>query len=253
MKLFLAGDSTCQAYGPDMAPQQGWGGVFYKYFRGAKSTVIVELTHEKPKAIAYQLPAITIENWSASARSSRSYIEEGRLEMFRERMEVGDYLFVQFAHNDSKADMPEKYVPPEDYPEWLERFRVAAADRGAIPVFLSSIAKRNAEEFPDGHFHYSFDDYRDQMMRFCHDTDSIFIDFGEQTMEYCEKSGLEATKGIYLHVNPGEYPYSSHSMGKIDNVHLNGNGAYIYAGILARLLKDNPDERLCKLDMILEL
>lgn len=247
MKLFLVGDSTCQAYGPDMAPQQGWGGVFYRYFKGSDQAIISELTHEKPKAVSCELPEVTIENWSASARSSRSYIEEGRLDFFKDRMHSGDYMFVQFAHNDSKKDMPEKYVAPDDYPKWLEIYRKMAIEHDAIPIFLSSITKRNAEDFPDRHFHYSFVEYREEMIAFCHDTNSIFIDFGNETVKYCETAGLEKTKLIYLHVRPGEYPYSSHSGGKIDNVHLNENGALIYAGILVDCLRSCTDPRLKKI------
>ena len=240
MKIFLVGDSTCQSYGPDMAPQQGWGGAFYKYFQGSASAKIEEITHEKPKAMSYVLPQVTIENWGASARSSRTYIEEGRLDMLRKRIQKGDYVLIQFAHNDAKEDMPEKYVSVKDYPGWLDVYRQTVLEREGTPVFLSSIAKRNAEEFPDRKVHYSFMEYREAMMDFCRKTHSAFVDFGMATADYCNLIGVEASKSLYLHVEPGLYKGSMHSTGKKDDIHLNENGAFIYAGILVHLLERDP-------------
>ena len=251
MKLLLIGDSTCQTYGPDMAPQQGWGGEIYRYFEGHESVRIEEITHEKPKAVRYVLPDITVENWGASARSSRTYIEEGRLAMVEKDMAEGDFVFIQFGHNDIKSDMPEKYVSADDYPGYLEQYYDAALRHGACPVFLSPIAKRNAEDYPDGHFHYDFSAYRDRMSEFCGKTGALFIDFGAETMKYCEKAGIGATRKIYLHVCPGDYPESMHVVGKSDNVHLNAEGAYVFAGILASLLRSCTDERIYPLSGLL--
>ena len=240
MKIFLIGDSTCQSYGPDMAPQQGWGGAFYKYFQSSDCAKIEEITHEKPKAMSYILPQVTIENWGASARSSRTYIEEGRLNMLSERIQKGDYVLIQFAHNDSKKDMPEKYVSVEEYAGWLDIYRQTVLDRGGVPIFLSSIAKRNAEEFTDGKVHYSFMGYRASMMDFCQKTHSAFVDFGMATADYCNLIGQEASRSLYLHVEPGLYKDSTHYIGKKDNIHLNENGAFVYAGILVHLLQQSP-------------
>lgn len=247
MKIFLIGDSTCQTYGDDMAPQQGWGREFYRYFKSNDQVKISELTHEKPKAIQYEMPLVTIENWAASARSSRSYIEEGRLDLLSSRIGRDDYVFIQFSHNDAHDDSPDRYVAPGDFCKWLSIYHDRAVEHGAVPVFLSAITKRNADTWGDGQFHYPFDDYRSEMQRMCRLTDSPFIDFGEGTLKYCREKGSEEMKKIYLYVNPGDYPESTHCIGKKDDIHLNYNGAYTYAGILVNMIKQSEDPKLNRL------
>jgi hypothetical protein len=92
--LFVVGDSTASNYESKVAPREGWGQRF----------------HEQLAAAA---PARVI-NVAQSGRSSRSFINEGWFQQVKQRLKAGDYLFIQFGHNDEKCGGSNPPVPRDD-------------------------------------------------------------------------------------------------------------------------------------------
>ena len=121
-RVFIAGDSTAAEYGPERAPRNGWG----QHLQGFLD----------PELFA-------VHNHAIGGRSSRSFIEEGRLQPIIEQLRTGDVLLIQFGHNDAKYEDPRRYNEPEQaYPHWLMRYVAAARERGATPILLTPVSRR---------------------------------------------------------------------------------------------------------------
>ncbi|MBP5332196.1 MAG: hypothetical protein J6Y89_10140, partial [Lachnospiraceae bacterium] len=144
--LFLASDSTVQSYDRFHYPQAGWGQVFYRFFNDG------HLTEEQmspdmmyPQNHIYETPGVNIENRSIGARSSRSFLNEGKWDMLRARTAPGDFCFIQWGHNDATAVRPNGYVAPADFAWWLKKYTRSCRARGVVPVLVTPIARRNCD------------------------------------------------------------------------------------------------------------
>ncbi|MFD6339967.1 GDSL-type esterase/lipase family protein [Streptomyces sp. NPDC060210] len=118
----MAGDSTAQTYNSGYYPQAGWGQTLPGFFTSN----------------------ITVANRAIGGRSSRSFIEQGRLAAIHDVIKPGDYLFVQFGHNDATTGNPERYTSPADYKEYLrDDYIRATRSRGATPVVVTPVSRRS--------------------------------------------------------------------------------------------------------------
>jgi lysophospholipase L1-like esterase len=119
--VFIVGDSTVSSYPSNFAPLAGWGQFIGRYFA----------------------PEITIKNAAIAGRSSKSFINEGRLDKVAKEIKAGDYLLIQFGHNDENKDKPERYADADTtYKECLKKFIDAARQRGAMPVLITPVEQR---------------------------------------------------------------------------------------------------------------
>jgi lysophospholipase L1-like esterase/mannose-6-phosphate isomerase-like protein (cupin superfamily) len=120
-RIFIAGDSTAAAYGPERAPQAGWGQALQSYLD----------------------PAVwEVRNHAKGGRSTRSFIDEKRLDAIAAELQRGDVLLIQFGHNDAKFEDPTRYTDPATaYPQFLMRYVQLARDKGATPVLITPVAR----------------------------------------------------------------------------------------------------------------
>ena len=172
--IYLAGDSTVQSYKTPVKPITGWGQMLHTYFKETEQKMNQDgcdwMGYGKKSAsdfdqsIIYETDGLFIDNRAMAGRSSRSYFDEGRLDDLKKAIKSGDYLFMQFAHNDANKEKEERYVTPEQYEEYLLRYINAAKERGAQPVLVTAIAMRDCDDTPDGKFSVSFPEYRDKML-----------------------------------------------------------------------------------------
>ena len=249
--LFLASDSTVQTYDPYYYPQTGWGEVLYKFFRG--SDFVREYRPEGStysQCRTYELPDIRIENRSIGGRSSRSFILEGKLAELLSRATVGDYIMIQFGHNDCTKARPNRYVSPDDYEIWVRRYLRAAYSRGIMPILVTPVMQRNCGE--SGEFTPSFPEFDEKLKGLALDFETPLIDLGGASLEICRALGAEACKKLYLWAEPGEYE-GAYEKGVSDNTHLSRTGALVYAGEVARMLSELQDKRLEKLSALIDL
>lgn len=241
--IYLAADSTVQTFQKKDAPQMGWGQKLYESFKGSEEC---RVSHPQATAFAqvtrYDLPGLSIDNRAMAGRSSRSFRDEGRLEDIDAVICPGDFMFVQFAHNDANKGKEERYIPVEQYGESLKMYVDVCRKHGAQCVLVTAIAMRNCEEHPEGKFTYSFPEYREAMIRFAGEAGVPLLDLGKRTTEYCQRLGSEGTKDLFLWVKPGEYPEGSHRDGKEDNAHLKEQGAAVFAGLLADLIREYAED-----------
>lgn len=242
--LFLISDSTVQSYGKRSRPQTGWGQVLYQFFRGAGQCQVHPVEGcGYSVAKAYELPGIVIENRAIAGRSARSFYDEGKLDQAMEQLCPGDYMFVQFAHNDDNALRPNRYIAPEEFPRFLQRYVDACARREAQCVLVTPVTMMVQGE--DGRFRIAFNNYREKMMELAREQGVPLLDLGGRSTAYLNEIGMEGSKSIYLWAEAGEYPDSSYAAGVSDRAHLQEYGAKVYANMVVELMMEyRADDRL---------
>lgn len=232
--LWLAGDSTMQSYQPEAAPQAGWGEKLAETAKTAICTITRRENCAFAQEVRYTLPGLVIDNCAMAGRSSRTFREEGRLADIAANIRAGDYLLVQFAHNDAYREKPERFVPPEAFGASLQHYLDAAQAAGATCIFVTPVAMRVFDE--TGVCHPSFAAYRQAMLEFAAQTDTPSIDLGAATAALCTAAGAAHCKKLYLYTETTQ-----------DDAHLQGFGAQQFAAAFARLLHKTTDPRLAVL------
>ncbi|RIX59517.1 hypothetical protein D3P08_05065 [Paenibacillus nanensis] len=211
--IYMAGDSTMQSYSEMQAPQQGWGQQFGRYFANG----------------------VVVRNHSIGGRSSKSFMVDGRLDTILREIKPGDFFFISFGHNDASAGIPERYASPEDYKTYLARYVNGARQRGAEPVLLTPVGRRDFNLITQ-EFNVSFPEYVEAAKQVAEALDVQLIDLSRLSIAHYNKVGLAATEDIFLYANPGEYP--KYPNGVNDNTHFSGYGAQVIAGLVAGAVKE---------------
>ena len=211
--IYWAGDSTVQYNDITTYPQTGIGQVFHLFLK----------------------PEVKVLNFAKNGRSTKSFIDEGRLAAIEEQITEGDFLFIQFGHNDEKKADPARYTDPfGQYMVNLERFVNAAREKKAYPVLITPLERRCfAEGDQLGVGEHS--DYVAAMKQAAENLDVPLIDLYSMSREKLRKAGAEKTKDWYMHLPKDVYP--SHPEGLTDNTHLKYEGAVVYGGCIAAGLK----------------
>lgn len=211
---FMIGDSTMATKkDPGKNPEVGWGQVFHEFFNDE----------------------VAVQNHAVNGRSSKSFINEGRWQVVLDALQPGDYVFIQFGHNDQKIKDSTRYTNPcTGYRKNLEKFVNETRYKGANPVLLSSIVRRKFNEYgtlEDTHGVYPF-----IVRDVARDMDIPFIDLQLKTEDLVISLGPEKSKELYLWIKPGENDYVPD--GKEDNTHLNYKGAKKVAGLAVEGIKE---------------
>lgn len=206
IRIFMIGDSTMadKPGAPEANPERGWGQLLPSFFNSQ----------------------VEVRNHAVNGRSTKNFIDEGRWEAVLASLHSGDYVFIQFGHNDSKENDPARYTNPySGYRRNLEKFVREARAQGAFPVLLSSIVRRNFNEqgtLVDTHGAYPF-----VARVVAKEMNVPFIDHQQKTEDFINALGPEKSKEIYLWVEPGLY--ERFPDGEQDNTHLTLKGATEYA------------------------
>ncbi|WP_313076211.1 rhamnogalacturonan acetylesterase [Lacrimispora sp.] len=198
--IFYAGDSTVKFNKISTYPQTGISQAMLWYLKDS----------------------VEMKSFAQNGRSTKSFIDEGRLALIEKEMKKGDFLFIQFGHNDEKDD-PKRHTDPDTtFSENLLRFIKAARAKGAYPVLITPIARRlfNAHEtfLPGSH-----GDYPEAMKRTAKKAGVPVIDLTSVTENYLSAVGDLASKAYFM------WPK--------DDTHLKPEGAVLMAGFLCQGLK----------------
>ncbi len=171
----------------------------------------------------YLKEAVTVRSYAKNGRSTKSFLDEGRFAPVEEAMEAGDFLFIQFGHNDEKDDPARHTDPDTTFRENLLLFIRAARERGAKPVLITPIARRLFDEkgaFRPG----SHGAYPDAMRRLAAQEQVALVDLTAATEAFLAELGDEPSKPLFM------WPK--------DNTHLKPEGAVKMAGLLAQDLRE---------------
>ena len=193
------------------------------------STVARNNIHSYPQtgmsqALAlYLTERVRIESHAKNGRSTKSFLDEGRFEPVKAAMQPGDFLFIQFGHNDEKPDEARHTDPDTTFRDNLRLFIRAAKDAGACPVLMTPIARRLFDEagnfLPGSHGAYP-----DAVRQVGAETGVPVIDLTAATERFLAELGDELSKPLFM------WPK--------DNTHLKPEGAVTMAGFLAGGLQE---------------
>ncbi|GAB2894016.1 rhamnogalacturonan acetylesterase [Streptomyces deserti] len=200
--LYIAGDSTAAQKYADAAPETGWG-MALPFF----------LHKDRPVA-----------NHAVNARSSKSFVDEGRLDVILGQIQPGDFLLIQFGHNDQKVSDPARYTEPwSTYQAYLRQYVDGARARGARPVLATSVERRRFDA--DGDAVPSHGDYPAAMRALAEEERVALLDIQALSFALWQELGAEETK-----------KYFNWTATEQDNTHFNPPGAIAVARLVAREL-----------------
>ncbi|MBV5349218.1 rhamnogalacturonan acetylesterase, partial [bacterium] len=190
--VFTIGDSTMANKKAEVTPETGWCQVF---------SAFVDQTVE-------------IKNRAVNGRSTKSFITEGRWKSILDSLQAGDYVFIQFGHNDEKIQDSTRYTEPfTSYRKNLERFVHETREKGANPILFTSIVRR---KFENGLLTDTHGNYPVVVRQVALEMNVPMVDLQLLTAGAVTALGDEASKSIYLWTPPSDkFPE-----GRKDDTHL---------------------------------
>jgi lysophospholipase L1-like esterase len=219
--IFIAGDSTAQGYDTTRTLQRGWAQYLGTFFDNS----------------------VEVVNLAKAGRSSGSYIREGRWDTLMTKVKMGDYVFIQFGHNDTSTK-PERHVSPEDYLKNFDRFCKEVRAKKAHPVILTSIVMREFKDSSLVSLRPHFVEYVGLARKAAETAGVPLIDLYAKSSELVRSLGDEPSKALYFWVKAGESPNPEEV--KQDDTHLRQPGAYRYAGFVAESIREQRIKPLSK-------
>ncbi|HXF99811.1 MAG TPA: DUF4350 domain-containing protein [Bacteroidota bacterium] len=211
--LFLVGDSTVAEKPVIGNPERGWGQFLPALF----------------------MPGTLVENHARNGRSTRSFLEESRWELVLGRLRPGDYVMIQFGHNDAKQDDPKRYAAPRGaYRENLLRFVRDVRSKRAYPILITPVCRRRFDS--NGNFYDVHGEYPEVVREVGRREAVPVLDLHRRSFELFSRLGEEQTKELFLWVAPGVF--SAIPGGKQDNTHFNSRGALAIARLVAEELRE---------------
>lgn len=224
--IFMIGDSTMANKSLEGNNQErGWGHVLGGFFS----------------------EDIVVDNHAMNGRSSKSFIDEGRWEIVLNKMKPGDYVFIQFGHNDEKPKPDRHTDPGTTFDANLKRFVEEARAKGGIPVLFNSIVRRNfrvnenavtdddfrkdkLEEAKEGEVLIdTHGEYLNSPRNVAKELNVPFVNMNKLTHDLVQGMGAEASKKLFMWMPEGVY--AACPKGRQDNTHLNVYGARTIAKI----------------------
>ena len=208
--VHLMGDSTMAEKDlPKAGEERGWGMMLQNF-----------LNPEEVKVI----------NYAQNGRSTKSFIDLGLWDKVYAAIQPGDYVFIQFGHNDAKADDPARYAAAFGaYQDNLRLFIDGVREKGGTPVLITPVARRWFKE--GGLDRNCHTDYPAAMKAVAKEKDVILLDVTTPTLDWIEGLGDEASKAYFMI-----------STGKNDNTHLVPAGARKVTEIVCGLIKEQIPE-----------
>ena len=211
--IHWAGDSTVKKNNINTYPQSGIGQYFGLFLK----------------------PFVFICNHAENGRSTKSFIDEGRVKAIEDNIKEGDFLFIQFGHNDEKQKDPSRYTEPYGaYTENLKMFCDLARSKGAFPLLITPVYRRCFEDDKRSLMPFSHLDYPEAMLAFAKKEGVPCIDLCGLSRDLIEKAGFEETKTWFMHIKAGEYKAFEE---QTDNTHLKPKGAIIFGSLIADELR----------------
>jgi len=212
--IFMAGDSTMAIKQPDKRPETGWGEMFAKYFKNG---------------------TVRIENRAMNGRSTKTFISEGRWQSIIDDLKTGDYVLIQFGHNDESKDKGERYTPPADYRNNLIRFIADVKAKGGNPVLLTPVMRRKFDS--SGNLVDTHGEYPDLVRAVANEHSVPLIDMHRDSEVLIKGYGVEGSRKLFLQLQPVEN--ANYPKGIEDNTHFNPIGADEIAKLAVKGIKEN--------------
>lgn len=213
--VYLAGDSTCAAKLPEKRPETGWGEMMQQYFDDKK---------------------VVIDNRAMNGRSTKTFISEGRWQAIVDVLKKGDWVFVQFGHNDESKEKGERYTPPDQFRANLLRFVSDVKAKKANIVLLTPVMRRKFDsegKFVDQHPA----EYPQAFREIAKEHKVPLIDMHQKSLKVLESFGVEGSRSLFLQLKPGEN--ANYPNGIEDNTHFVPKGAEEMAKLVVEGIRES--------------
>ena len=217
--IYVVGDSTVQTYKDNVYPQTGWGQVLGYFFDASR---------------------VKVNNYAIGGRSSRTFIEEGRLDEVKGKLQKGDYLFVQFGHNDRDYSKAARYVEPSQFSGYIQKYVDAGVAKGANVVLVSPMNLNGSRNvFSTGSNNY---DARGMMQTVAKNNKIPFVDLNMKSYNTYNNTykGMAdyVTRYLYKKLEKGEYPNFPDGVND-GTTHFQEMGSMGHAQMICEELEDN--------------
>jgi DNA sulfur modification protein DndE len=211
--IHVIGDSTMANKPIEDNPERGWGQLFQPNFKDN----------------------VTVANYAKNGRSSKSFIDEGLWQTVLDSLKAGDFVIIQFGHNDEKSHDSTRYTHPyTTYSGNLTKFINETKARNASPVLCTPVMRRRFDE--NGQFYDTHGDYPDAVRKLAKELSVPLLDMHVKTEKMIVDHGVEGSKKIFLFIEPGDY--KGRPDGVKDNTHFSEYGAITVAGLAAECLHE---------------
>jgi lysophospholipase L1-like esterase len=194
-------------------PEHGWGQMFPLFFS----------------------QNVHIINYAANGRSTKSFLAEGRWKNVYDQLQPGDYVFIQFGHNDAKKEDTSRFAAPRpDYKDNLKKIIHEARVKSALPILLTPITRRDFDS--NGKYNGTHGDYPAVMKEVAQEENVPLIDMFEKTKQLVVALGDEQSEAYYLAgVRHNEFRLWNK---KRDNTHFTRTGAIQMASLVVKGIKE---------------
>lgn len=209
--IHVIGDSTVCAYKDSAYPQTGWGQIIGSFFDGSR---------------------VKINNVAIGGRSSKTFIQEGRLDALQGKVQKGDFIFVQFGHNDRYFGSKSREVPIDSLDYWLNQYITKAKGWGATPVFVSPMIMNT---LPRNTFSTKYStkgeyDVRDHMEALAKKNQIPFVDLNLKSYNgYKSMSGAYISRYQFKYFLKGEYPGYPDGVTNDGTTHFQASGSITHS------------------------
>lgn len=212
--IFTIGDSTC-ANKPlaNQNLERGWGQALSSFFDERY---------------------VVVDNHAQNGRSSLSFLNEGRWKPIQEKIQKGDYVFIQFGHNDEKPDSARHTDPNTTYKAILKKYITETREKGGIPVLLTSIVRRKFNE--QGQLEETHGDYPKAVRELAAELKVVLIDHNLSSKALVQALGPDSSKSLFMWIEKGTNLAAPD--GRQDDTHLRAAGARAMAKLVASELSE---------------
>ncbi|PTT01704.1 GntR family transcriptional regulator [Pedobacter sp. HMWF019] len=211
IKIYLIGDSTLSKKEVKAYPETGWGMPFSIFFN----------------------QEVEVDNRAKNGRSTKSFLAEGRWTPVADSLQQGDYVFIQFGHNDEAKEKLERYTPIADYKTNLLKFIRETRLKKATPVLITPVSRRKFDA--QGQVTETHKGYSEMVKEVAKEENVPVIDLDEKSRKLYQKLGPENSKLLFNQLAPGVHP--NYPNGQQDNTHFNELGAREIAQIILAEIK----------------
>jgi len=212
--IWLCGDSTMSIKETKAYPETGWGMPFVYFW---DSTVLVE-------------------NLARNGRSTSSFRNEGLWKKVLDNAGEGDYVFIQFGHND-EVSTKKTYTTETEFRNNLKQYVSEARSKKTTPILLTPMARRKFDT--NGKIEGTHDVYSQIVRDVAKEEKVVLLDMDKITQQFYQQVGVENSRLLFLQLKPGEHP--NYPDGKEDNTHFNELGARLVAQeVLVEIKKQIP-------------
>ncbi|HXD77771.1 MAG TPA: pectinesterase family protein [Puia sp.] len=212
IRIWLIGDSTMANKEAKAYPETGWGMPFAGFFDSN----------------------VSVDNRARNGRSTKSFLAEGLWQPVLDSMQPGDYVLIQFGHNDEGKEKTGRYTTPGEFKANLLRYVTDARRKGAIPVLITPVARRSFDSA--GEPRESHPGYADAVREVAAVNQVPLIDLDERSQVLLHQFGPGHSEELYNYLAPEEHP--NYPEGHSDDTHFSELGARKVAELVLVAVRD---------------